>query len=141
MKSSARFVLLGILFLSWSCTGCTPAGTSRQAVQGIVTLDGKPVSGITLVFAPVEGMQTGAVAEVVDGRFSLTPEVGPSAGKHYVTVDTVQPELEEFERLRQAGERPFSLLKIHPRYKVFGSMEAMVSRESENTFTFELKSR
>ncbi|MEO8271032.1 MAG: hypothetical protein ABI557_15015 [Aureliella sp.] len=139
--SIPRALWLGSLVIGWSCTGCTPAGPSRQAVSGTVTLNGKDATGLSLVFAPAGSQQLGAAVQVVDGRFSLDAATGPSAGQYDVTVDTMEPDLEDFERLRKAGKKPFSSIILHPRYGKPGSLQANVLADQENVFSFELKSR
>ena len=132
---------LVILLVGGGGAGCAPTGPARQAVRGDVTLDGKPVSGVVVVFRPAGAEQIGAAVETLDGGFALDSTQGPSAGKHYVTVAIVEPELEEFEVRRRAGKRPFSTLKIHPRYTKPGALEVEVECAEENIFKFELKSR
>ncbi len=124
--------------IGWSCLGCAPADPPRQAVQGTVTLDGNPVSGLTLVFTPVAGEQLGAAAEVVNGKFSLSERVGPSLGKHQVTVSVNQPDLEDFEALRQNGKQPFVKLNIPAKYTKPGALEAEVLADENNVFDFQL---
>lgn len=139
--STARAVWLGWMAIGWSCTGCTPAGPARQAISGTITLNGKEATGLSLVFTPTGSQQLGAAVLVVNGRFSLDAATGPSAGQHDVTVDTIEPDLEEFERLRQAGKKPFSSIKLHPRYRKPGALQAIVLADQENIFSFEVHSR
>lgn len=83
----------------------------------------------------------GAAVQVIDGRFSLDAATGPSTGLYDVTVDTMEPDLEEFERLRQAGKKPLSSIKLHSRYRKPGALQANVLADQENVFNFEVKSR
>ncbi len=136
-----RAVWLSWLVLGWSCTGCAPAAPARQSVSGTVTLDGKPATALSLVFIPNGSDQIGAAAQVVDGRFSLDDTAGPSVGQYDVTADTIEPDLEEFEQLRQAGKNPFSSIQLHTRYRKPGVLHAHVVSEQKNDFRFELKSR
>ncbi len=123
------------------CCGCSPAGPARQAISGSVMLDGEPATDIKLVFIPLGGNQVGAVASVENGEFQLSAEHGPSAGAYDVVVEAMQPELEDFESLRQAGETPFSTVKIANQYLKRGTLRADVQDEGANTFTFEVTSR
>lgn len=136
-----RAMILGSALLCWACSGCSPEQPQRQAVRGTMTLDGRPVSGVTLVFAPTGAEQVGATTVAVDGQFSLDRTAGPSVGKHFVTLDVIEPDLEEYAQLRQAGKRPFSTLKIPPRYSKLGTLYADVQADAENVFTFNIKSR
>lgn len=123
------------------CSGCSPDGPQRQAVRGTLTLDGRPLSGVVLVFAPTAADQVGATTVATGGQFSLDRSAGPSVGKHFVTLDVIEPDLEEYAQLRQAGKRPFSTVKIPPRYSKLGALDADVQADAENVFTFNLKSR
>ena len=139
--SIPRAFWVGGMVIGWSCSGCTPAGPARQSVSGTVMLDGQPASGLSLVLTPTGSQQLGAAVHVTDGRFSLDTTTGPSAGEYDVTVDTIEPDLEEFERLRQAGKKPLSSIKLHPRYRKPGALQANVLADQENVFNFEVKSR
>ncbi len=142
-NSASRITVRAILLanIGWSCAGCTPEGPSRKAITGTVTLDGKPATQVIVVFTPTGGGQVGAAAQVVDGKFALDALVGPSIGKHDVTVDTVEPDLEDFEQLRNEGKKPFSQIKIHPRFTKPGALSAVVTPTGTNDFQFDLKSR
>ncbi len=142
-NSTACTLLSGLLLVAigWNCTGCTPAGPPRQAVSGTVTLDGKLASGMIVIFKPTGSDQVGAVAEVIHGKFALNTDIGPSVGKHDVTFDTIEPDLEDYEQLRAAGEQPFSKVKLHPRYRRAGVLSASVQQGAANSFEFELSSR
>ncbi|XZE51780.1 hypothetical protein SH139x_003445 [Planctomycetaceae bacterium SH139] len=135
----ANWSLIATLLIG--CCGCSPAGPARQAVSGTVSLDGKAATDIKLVFIPLGGNQVGAVADVENGQFQLSAEHGPSAGAYDVVVETVQPELEDFESLRQAGETPFSTTKIANKYLKRGELRADVQADGANAFTFEITSR
>ncbi|MCC7333934.1 MAG: hypothetical protein IT422_02490 [Pirellulaceae bacterium] len=139
--SIPRAFWVGGMVIGWSCLGCNPTGPARQSVSGTVMLDGQPASGLSLVFTPTGSKQLGVASEVTDGRFSLDTTTGPSEGEYDVTVDTIEPDLEEFEQLRQAGKKPLSSIKLHPRYRKPGALQASVLADQENVFNFELKSR
>lgn len=130
-----------LAILAGSCLGCTPAGPSRQAVSGAVTLDGKAISGVNIVFSPTAEHQLGAAVAVLDGRFELDDSIGPSEGNFDVSFDTIEPDLEDFEQLREDGKQPFSSLKIHPRYRKAGAASVKVESGRDNSFQFELRSR
>ena len=122
-------------------SGCAPAGPERRAVSGSVQLDGKPASGLNVVFIPRDGLGLGATAMVADGSFELSAEHGPSSGQHDVIFEKVEPELEAFERLRFAGKRPLSSVRIAPRFTRSGSLSVEVSAGRRNTFDFELSAK
>lgn len=136
-----RVMPLALAIVCWVCSGCSSEGPQRQAVRGTVTLDGKPVDGVVLVFAPKGAGQVGATAVATRGEFSLDRTAGPGVGEHFVTLDAIEPDLEEYAQLRQAGKRPLSSLKIPARYSKLGALHADVRADTENVYTFHLKSR
>lgn len=136
-----RLLTLAAILVCWVCSGCSPDRPQRQAVQGTLTLDGKPLNGVVLVFTPTGAGQVGATTVVVAGEFSMDRTLGPSAGKHFVTLDVIQPDLEEYTQLRQVGKRPLSSLQLPSRYSKLGLLDADVQADSENVFTFNLRSR
>lgn len=89
MKISPR-VLCGLsLFLVVGCGG----DSSLAPVEGVVTLDGKPVAGASVTFTPVEGGRPAVGETGPDGTFQLTTfESGDGAtiGPHQVAVVAVE---------------------------------------------------
>jgi hypothetical protein len=77
----AALALLGCLAFS----GC---GSGGAPVEGTVTLDGRPVDGGTITFAPVEygGGQQPVTAEIKGGAFSLNSAHGPPPGTYRVEI-------------------------------------------------------
>lgn len=133
--------LLGLATMLTICLGCAPDGPVRQAVSGIVTLDGKPVSDVVVVFSSTEPQQSGAAVKVIDGQFELDAPQGPSEGKFNVTFDTHEPDLEDFEQRRERGQKVFSPLKIHARYQRPGSITVDVRSDDPNFYEFKLRSQ
>lgn len=113
LASSAIFlILLGGLLL----VGCGKAATGTR-VSGTVTLDGKPLPGAELEFAPLEASETiggDTVISDAEGRFEIVPDSrkqGLSPGQYGVRVSkwvdpkTGQPPEtpEDLEQLKLAG--------------------------------------
>ncbi len=73
--------------------GCGPRRPKTVPVTGVVTLDGKPVQGASVMFSP-EGEGRPAMGETdQEGKFSLKtfdPGDGAILGKHQVTVRKVE---------------------------------------------------
>ena len=88
MPQARQPLLLGSLLLGLALSGCGPQSPPTAKVEGVVTLDGKPIEGAAVVFTPPEGrMATGATDS--SGRFLLsTFKQGDGAllGQHRVTV-------------------------------------------------------
>ena len=99
--------------------GC-PGGTTIDAdyVEGVVTLDGKPVAGATVTFVPVNEGQGMSATGLTDaqGKYTLNPVgggqlaaeagAGTLAGEYYVGVlkSEMETPLTEEEAEEQGGE-------------------------------------
>lgn len=59
-----------LVMLTWLAAGCGPAN-NRVAVEGIVTLDGKPIKGVSLTFMPRGKGRPGIGETDVNGRFRM----------------------------------------------------------------------
>jgi hypothetical protein len=70
--------------------GCGPAGPDVQFVEGVVTLDGKPLDGATVTFVPVDKAGISAAGKTdAGGRFRLNATQGKKYGKGTVVGDYV----------------------------------------------------
>jgi hypothetical protein len=85
-----RWFAVGV---SAACTlallaGCGPSRPVTVPVRGVVTLDGKPVNGATVLFQPTQGVPGRAIT-AADGSFELTTFAkgdGAVVGRHSVAV-------------------------------------------------------
>ena len=122
------------------CTGCSPAELPRYAVEGQVTLDGKPVNGASIIFTP-QGAGLAAAADIVDGHFALPENVGPTAGEFSVRINPHDPELEA------AQADPSLLVKAHRKpsipkvYRSDGRLSATITSQPMEPLVFQLTSR
>lgn len=82
-------VCLGLLSVTLGCSGGGVSGPPIVPVDGIVTLDGSPVEGATVVFTPKkEGTMSMAMTDAA-GKFALRTGAGrkgAAVGEHDVTV-------------------------------------------------------
>jgi hypothetical protein len=70
--------------------GCGPKGPDVQFVEGVVTLDGKPLDGATVTFAVVDKTGIPAAGKTdAEGRFRLNATQGKKYGKGTVMGDYV----------------------------------------------------
>ena len=133
-----RFLQLGMLALLISCCGCPSGSKDVGLVEGVVTLDGKPVDRATIIFYPAEGRSSGGYTDE-NGHYSLIysrDEKGALIGQHKVTISTKLEE--DFEDGASTEARNESL---PPRYldRRKTDLTAVVERGS-NQIDFELKS-
>ncbi len=93
-ENSMRFACVSVLlFVSVGCwgTGSPPLG----AVTGIVTLDGKPVSGARVTFQPRDGGRGSVGMTDAEGKYKLNyrqGEPGAVVGLHSVSITTAERE-------------------------------------------------
>lgn len=71
--------------------GCARKGPGVNLVAGVVTLDGTPLAGATIMFRPVAGGPIGAGTTDATGRYVMTtlgfkPGAGVLAGDYAVTI-------------------------------------------------------
>lgn len=80
-------MVLGVLAL-----GCGERGPQRAAVEGTVTLAGRPLPHGRVVFLPQPPAQGPAAAAVVrEGRFQLGRQDGPVVGPNRLEVEIERP--------------------------------------------------
>ena len=85
-KSSICLLLVAATF---AFVGCGPK-ISRCVLSGTVTTDGEPVPVGTVLFIPENPdpklQVSGGSADIVDGKYTLTPETGLVPGKYHVVL-------------------------------------------------------
>ena len=131
-------VLLGI-----NLSGCGAPKTKRTAVQGEVTLDGKP-----LEFASVQFIPTGdcrgpmATARVTKGQYSLPATEGPAIGQLLVQIRTDYGRLHPGEGSQQLVERYHGAPPepIPARYHRESVLQVTTTEVGDNKFSFHLVS-
>jgi hypothetical protein len=90
MQSGRSIVTAGALVVFLAAAGC---GGKPVSVEGVVTLDGKPVSGAMVVFHPEKGGTQASALTDSEGVFNLTTfNTGDGAfpGSYRVTVQKLQ---------------------------------------------------
>ena len=86
-----RFVFVLLVLFLLPMFGCSP-DDGRLAVEGTVTLDGRPLDLGSISFRPMEGAaESISVATVRDGAFQIPASRGLPPGAYRVTVQAFQP--------------------------------------------------
>ncbi len=86
-----RFVFVLVVLFLLPMSGCSP-GDGRLAVEGTVTLDGRPLDLGSISFRPMDGdAESISVATVRDGAFQMPASRGLLPGAYHVTVQAFQP--------------------------------------------------
>jgi len=126
-----RLALLFVVSaMALGCLGCSSKGDRPELgrVQGTVTLDGKPLVGVTVGFFPQSGRPATATTDTA-GKYDLIYTYGVNGAKlgpH--TVSFTWPEGEK-------GTAP-----IPPKYGEKSQLKVEV-KPGKNTFDFDLKSK
>lgn len=128
------------LALTLGCSETT--GPQRVAVSGTVTLDGSPVSGVSVILNPLGPDGLSAVAFVENGEFTLPEDRGPTAGSISVRFNPEGAELEEaLERMQSNSKNPFQPVQIPECYQRDRAFEKTITETGPNRFAFELHSK
>jgi hypothetical protein len=81
-------LLLIVSLLGLGLGGCSRSGLQRASIAGAVRIDGEPVERGTIRLISIEpngGPTVGG--DIVDGRYRISGQRGPSLGKHRVEVN------------------------------------------------------
>ena len=108
---------LALLVLTLAVVGCgKPKPPPLAAVEGLVTIDGKPVPMALVTFVPLfEGFGGEVIAEGIsddEGRYRLSSPLGPGAcvGRHKVTV-TDAPSPDDTRDQSVASQRAYEAFR------------------------------
>ncbi len=145
-RLSCRLTIMS-LAMAW-LVGC--GGSSDQPelgeVTGTITLDGKPLSGVAVVFQPENGRPARGMTDA-NGKYELTyirQTKGSKVGPNRVEIaPSEEGESEESEGSDTVNAnlpaRQSTKAKIPARYNLKSELNAEV-KPGKNTFDFELKS-
>lgn len=129
--------LLGLWFVT--LLGCGNR-SEPMILSGAVMLDGRPVSGVRLVFCPQFRKGRTVSALVADGRFQIRLPDRLPQGRYDVLVVVEYPDLETFEAARQSGGNPLDPARIPSVYAAPGQLSVTIGSESESTYRFDMHS-
>jgi hypothetical protein len=121
-------------------TGCGPSDPPQLRITGEVRLDQQLVGPVSIVFVRETEGQIGCSIQSSDGLFEVPADLGPSLGNFFVTIQSWEPDLEEFEARRLSGAAPLNQSPIPTKYQKAGALSATVEAEGKNHFIFSLSS-
>lgn len=132
-----------------SVAGCGGPGDQPELgqVQGTITFDGKPLSGVAVVFQPDSGRPANGFTDA-EGKYELTyirDIRGTKVGQNRVEVAPSEEAEDDADALLSADsletKRPVisGRLTIPAKYNTASELKADV-KPGENTFDFELNS-
>ena len=128
-------IIVGLLLL----VGCQGAGADRQAVKGIVTFKGKPLTQGTIQFDPdpATADATMAVTSIQAGQYDFPRASGLKPGMYKVIISSsTGPKVNEDEPPGESGEVQREL--IPPDYNVTTKQRAEVKAGGPNQFDFRI---
>lgn len=149
MEPSRFFLLIFVCLISLH-SGCRSSDQPELGqVSGAITLDGKPLTGVTVVFQPESGRPARGVTNN-DGQYELTyirqtkgtkvgtnrVEIAPSEeGEDAGASETGDGESQSVRSGAKAGKP-----KVPARYNVQSELSVQV-KAGKNTFDFQLQSK
>lgn len=93
LRAAFRPTLVASVGVMVLIAACGPSRPKTAPVSGVVTLDGKPVAGASVMLTPDDGGRPALGETDAEGKFTLTtfePGDGALVGKHHVTVRKVE---------------------------------------------------
>jgi hypothetical protein len=136
MKTSK---LAWLLFVACAAVGCGTDGPVLADVTGTVTLDGKPLQGAVVTFAPEKEGSTSYGMTDAEGNYSLMysrDKSGAMVGKHNVSVETERLTAEDMAE----GVPVPEFVPVPEKYKQPGALTANVEG-GDNDIDFDLTSK
>lgn len=149
-KQAGRLaVALTVMLLSLPGCGGSSDQPDLGQVSGAITFDGKPLSGVVVVFQPDNGRPASGRTDA-EGKYELTyirSTLGTKVGLNRVEIAPSEeddaPEEMEVDPDSVETKRPAKFKsgkpKIPPRYNIRSKLEVDV-QPGENTFDFDLTS-
>jgi hypothetical protein len=130
------FWLIALLLV---IAGCGPAGPDVQFVEGVVTLDDKPLDGATVTFAAVDKTGIPAAGKTdAEGRFRLNATQGKKYGKGTVVGEYVVTVTKLF--WREKAVEPDHITPLVYENSKDSPLRATIVK-GRNTFEFALTSK
>ena len=125
--------------LAGCLVGCGGEETGRKSVCGTVTLDGEPVGGGTISFAPQDGTQGYSVTGVMDenGYYEVGYDSGPTTGNYAAMVNWKQPTGEKSIDQASGITMDVTAEAIPPKYNMNTELVVEIN-EGSNEYDFEL---
>lgn len=129
--------LAAFLLLLVTC-GCS--GDPYRAISGKVTVDDQPLEkGVITLYPLGEGTTVGG--EIVDGKFELAKESGPSPGNYRVEILAFKATGKTEFDIDEQKEIDIEVQYLPARYNTKSELTAEITPDGENSFEFPLESK
>lgn len=139
--ASSKVTTLMLVFgLTTVFTGCGGRyAFDTVPVQGVVTLDGRPLAGALVVFRPVNGRPSSGTTDIT-GKYELQympAKPGALPGEHQVSITTaLEPDSDSDNPLKQRGRAEL----VPPQYNSRTTLTATVQPGASGPHDFRLES-
>lgn len=126
-------------------TGCSGTDQGRMEVAGTVKLKGSPLKDGIVLFDPVDGQDTSASTQVVDGGYNIPREYGLKPGKYLVRVTAgdgktaVNPVDPDEPPGPGGGTNIISKDLVPASWNTNSKQQVTVTTEGPNKFDFDIK--
>lgn len=137
MKRFAWFSWVAVLAMTLGCGGPAVEIPELGEVTGTVTVDNKPLEGLSVTFVPESGALASVARTGSDGKYELVYAVpgtkemikGAAVGQHTVRIDVLP------DPLAQTSSQP-----LPARFNLESTLKADV-KQGPNTFDFQVTSQ
>lgn len=117
--------------------GCSRNPLGRQAISGVVTLDGVPLDDGKIEFAPQKQKGTvGSGCAIREGKYHIPTLKGLPPGEYLVRISGLEKHADTNTSF--AGIPPPSRERIPPEYNVRSKLIVRVTEDGPNTFNFDI---
>lgn len=133
-----RFML--IISVAVLSVGCDTSDTSSVVAEGIVTVDGKLLSGATITFEPINA--TGgpnASTAVLNGRFAFDESASLRAGTYRVRVAMIPAEILAAFPPEQQSMLPPKDSVVSPAFDTHSTLTCTLLSDQTNELLFEVE--
>ncbi len=131
------FCCLGVALLLWPISGCG-SGEAYHPISGIVLLNNQPLKkGVVTLFPSGAGTTVGG--EIVDGKFSLPRDRGPTPGKYRVEIVAFKPSGKKEFDVDLNSQVDVEVQYLPPKYNTKSELECNVEQGGKNDFEFMLE--
>jgi hypothetical protein len=133
-----RFICLtSLLALCSLSLGCSKQDPNRGQVTGTVEVDGQPAAEGAIAFTPIDGNTAGTGGDIVNGRYTVNANIGPS--KVAINVPKVVGERKLYDT-PNSPVRPIVEESLPPQYNDQTTLTYDV-KPGENEQNFSLKTK
>ena len=120
-----------VLALVAAMSGCSTQGEPGVALSGTITYKGTPLTDGMITFAPDKNIRSRtAASRIVNGRYTIARDDGPSPGRFQVTILAYDPTA----TADAEGRRP----TLPGKYGWDGNLFVEVPRRKSHEFLFDL---